>query len=146
MDTEVVIVYHGGQMHYFAYGSNLNKRQMQERCPNCKPMFLATLHHYKLIFTGWSRQWRGGIASIKSFRGGKVPGAIYELSEAELKRLDKYEGYPDVYTRMKVIVNNEDGEPVEAVTYIRQGQIEETQPSKEYAEVMKQGYIDWGII
>lgn len=132
-------------MNYFAYGSNLNKKQMHERCPDCKPLFLATLHHYKLIFTGWSRQWRGGVASIKSFRGGKVPGGIYELSEIDLKRLDKYEGCPDVYTRLKVIVNGEDNEAVEAVTYIRSGQVEETTPSKEYVEVMKQGYKDWGI-
>jgi hypothetical protein len=56
-------------MNYFAYSSNLNKKQMLERCPDSKPKFMATLHNYKLIFVGWSRQWRGGLASIKPFRG-----------------------------------------------------------------------------
>ena len=129
-------------MYYFAYASNLNRKQMQERCPDSKPMFVATLPNYKLVFTGWSRQWRGGKASIKSFRGERVPGAIYEVTEVCLRRLDKYEAS---YNRFKVTVFNEDGEPIEAITYIKSGQLEETPPSKEYVAVIQQGYRDWEI-
>ena len=132
-------------MYYFAYGSNLNKKQMRERCPESKPVFIATLHNYKLTFVGWSRQWRGGTASIKPFRGERVPGAIYELSDQDLRRLDKYEGYPNAYDRLSVKANNEDGESVEAITYIKAGQADETQPSQEYLSVIRQGYRDWGI-
>lgn len=132
-------------MYYFAYGSNLNRKQMQERCPNSKPRFLATLHHYKLVFVGWSRQWRGGIASIKAARGERVLGGIYEISENDLRRLDKYEGYPSNYNRLKVTVFKENNEPTEAVTYIKSGQLEETEPSKEYLVLIQQGYRDWGI-
>lgn len=132
-------------MYYFAYGSNLSKKQMRERCPDCKPRFTATLHHYKLIFTGISSRWRGGVASIQRFQGEKVRGAIYELSEQDLRRLDRYEGYPETYSRIKVTVNNEDNEPVEAVTYIRSRIIDNKQPSKEYLAVIQQGYRDWGL-
>ncbi|MFC1992398.1 gamma-glutamylcyclotransferase family protein [Chloroflexota bacterium] len=132
-------------MYYFAYGSNLNKKQMTERCPDSKPIFTATLHNYKLVFVGWSRQWQGGVSSIKSFRGERVPGAVYEVSDRDLRRLDKYEGYPDIYNRLNVMVTNEDGEPVEAVTYIKKGQLEETRPSKEYLAVLQQGYKDWEL-
>ena len=132
-------------MYYFAYGSNLNHKQMLERCPDSQPRFSATLHNYKLVFVGWSRQWRGGIASIKSFKGERVPGAIYEISERDLRRLDKYEGYPSNYNRLKVTVFNEDGTPIEAITYIKAGQLEETPPGKEYLAVIQQGYKDWGI-
>jgi len=132
-------------MYYFAYGSNLNRKQMLERCPDSKPRFLATLHNYKLVFVGWSRQWRGGVASIKSFRGERVLGVIYEISERDLRRLDKYEGYPGSYSRLKVTVFNEDGEPIEAITYIKSGQLEETPPGKGYLAVIQQGYRDWGI-
>ncbi len=118
---------------------------MLERCPDSKPMFAATLHNYKLVFAGWSRQWRGGVASIKASRGDKVRGAIYEITDADLRRLDKYEGYPGNYNKLNVIVNNEDGDPVEAVTYIKAGQIEETPPSKEYVVMIQQGYKDWGL-
>lgn len=132
-------------MYYFAYGSNLNRKQMMERCPDSKPMFVATLHNYKFVFAGWSRQWRGGVASIKPFRGEKVLGAIYEVSEGGLRQLDSYEGYPGKYNRLKVTVFDEDGNPVEAVTYIKAGQLEETQPAKEYLSLIQQGYRDWRI-
>jgi gamma-glutamylcyclotransferase (GGCT)/AIG2-like uncharacterized protein YtfP len=133
-------------MYYFAYSSNLNKKQMREHCPDSKPVFLATLHNYKLIFTGWSRQWRGGVASIKPFRGERVLGAIYELSDRDWRRLDRYEGFPGNYNRLKVTVFDEDGEPVEAVTYIRSEQSEETSPSDEYLAVIQQGYRDWEMV
>ncbi len=133
-------------MYYFAYGSNLNRKQMLERCPESKPKFIATLHNYKLLFVGWSRQWRGGVASIRPFRGERVLGAIYEVSDRDLRRLDSYEGYPRSYNRLNVTVFDEDGEPIPATTYIQAGQAEETQPSPEYLSVIQQGYRDWGIV
>ena len=116
---------------------------MQALCPDSRPMFTAVLPNYKLIFTGWSREWRGGKASIKSFRGEKVRGAVYEVTEACLKKLDKQE---TGYTGLNITVFDEDNEPVQAVTYIKSGQIEESLPSKEYAAVIKQGYQDWGLL
>ena len=132
-------------MYYFAYASNLNKKQMMERCPDSKPKFVATLPNYKLVFAGWSRQWRGGVASIKPFRGERVRGAIYEISEQCLRRLDKYEGYPDAYTHLNVTVFDEDNEPIQAVTFIKSGQSDDTQPSKDYLAVIQQGYRDWRL-
>jgi len=133
-------------MYYFAYGSNLNQRQMLERCPDSKPVFTASLPNYKLVFVGWSRQWRGGVVSIRPFRGERVPGAIYEVSDRNLRRLDSYEGYPRSYTRLNVTVFDEGGEPIKAITYIKSGQSDEAQPSKEYLALIQQGYRDWGII
>ena len=133
-------------MYYFAYDLNLNKKQMLERCPDSKPKFRATLPNYKLIFTGWNRQWRGGVASIKLFSGEKVIGAIYEVSETDLRRLDKYEGVPADYNRLNVRVFNEAGDLLEAVTYIKARQSEETPPSREYLAVIQKGYRDWRII
>ena len=130
-------------MYYFAYASNLNQKQMRERCPDSKPAFRATLPNYKLVFVGWSRQLRGGKASIRLFRGEKVPGAIYEVSEQCLRQLDKYESS---YDRLKVTVFDEDSEPVQAITYIKGGQSEETKPSAEYLSTIQQGYKDWRIV
>jgi len=133
-------------MYYFAYASNLNRKQMLERCPDSKPLLVATLPNYELVFAGWSRQWRGGYATIKLSRGEKIFGAIYEVSERDLRRLDKYEGCPGNYNRLNVTVFDEDGKPIEAITYIKSGRLEETQPSKEYLAVIQQGYRDWGIV
>jgi gamma-glutamylcyclotransferase len=130
-------------MNYFAYASNLNKKQMQTRCPDSKPMFSAVLPNYRLVFTGWSREWHGGKATIKPFRGEKVRGAVYEVTDACMRQLDKYE---TGYTRLNVTVFDEDSQAIQAVTYIKSGQLEETMPSKEYGQVMHQGYRDWRII
>ena len=97
-----------------------------------------------MVFAGWSRKWRGGVATIRSFRGEKVRGGIYEVSEECLKRLDKCEGSD--YQRITVIVNNEDNEPVEAVTYINNRQAQENKPSAEYLAIIRQGYKDWRLI
>ncbi len=136
----------GESVYYFAYGSNLNKKQMLEHCPDSRPMFVATLPNYKLVFVGWSRQWRGGVATIKPLRGEKVLGAIYEVSDRDLRRLDSYEGYPANYSRLKVTVFDEDNEAVEAMTHTKAGLLEETQPSKEYLALIQQGYRDWEIV
>ncbi len=133
-------------MYYFAYASNLNRRQMAERCPEAKPKFTATLPNWKLIFAGWSREWHGGKASIKPYRGEKVSGAIYEVTEKDLKLLDGYEGYPDIYNRINVVVFTDAGDAIEVTTYVKVQQSEETQPSKEYLATIRQGYEDWGLI
>ncbi|MFC2034729.1 gamma-glutamylcyclotransferase family protein [Chloroflexota bacterium] len=133
-------------MYYFAYNSNLDRKQMLERCPDSEPKFTATLPKYKLVFIGWSRQWRGGVANIRLSGGGKVLGAIYEVSDRDLRRLDSYEDCPRNTNRLNVTVFNEGGESIRAVTYIKIGQSEEVQPSPGYLSIIQQGYRDWGIV
>jgi gamma-glutamylcyclotransferase len=132
-------------VNYFAYASNLSKKQMMERCPGNKPKFSAVLPNYKLIFTGWSRLWKGGVASIKPFRGEKVKGAVYELSENDFKKLDRFEDYPSTYDHLNVMVWDEDSAQIEAVTYIKKVQFPEAKPSPEYLKAIQQGYKDWDI-
>lgn len=132
-------------MDYFAYGSNLNKQQMKQRCPAAKPKFQAVLPNYRLIFTGWSREWKGGTASIKPVRGEKVTGGVYEISEQDLHRLDRFEDYPSTYDRINVLVINDTGTASNAVTYIKKRQSDETKPSQAYLVIIRQGYKDWGI-
>lgn len=139
-------------MHYFAYASNLNRKQMAEHAPDSKPKFIATLPNFKLTFT--ARSGRQGAAtgmtphtaSITPHRGEKVLGAVYEISEKDLKRLDRYEDYPTVYDRRKVTVWTETNEPIEAITYIKTDQSRETKPSPEYLAIIQQGYRDWQIV
>ena len=116
---------------------------MAERCPTSQPRFTAKLPNYKLVFTGWSRKWRGGVASIKRFSGERIYGAVYEVTDECLRRLDKYE---TGYNRMKVTVFDEDGAAIEATTYIHSRQLQEAMPSEEYVTLIKQGYRDWGIV
>lgn len=131
-------------MYYFSYGANLSRKRLLERCPDSQPRFTAALQNYKLIFAGWSREWRGGVASIKPSRGDKVLGAIYEVSDRDLLRLDRLKG--STYNRLRVTVYRDTGEAIDAITYIRASQSEETKPSPQYLSIIQQGYRDWGLI
>ena len=133
------------EVYYFAYASNLNRKQMAERAPDSKPRFIATLPNFKLTFTARSGR-QGGVASITPHRGEKVIGAVYEISERDLKRLDGYEGYPTVYDRRKVTVWTETNDPIEAITYIKMEQSREAPPSSDYLDIIRQGYRDWQIV
>jgi gamma-glutamylcyclotransferase (GGCT)/AIG2-like uncharacterized protein YtfP len=132
-------------MDYFAYASNLSRAQMLQRCPDAKPKFSAVLPNYKLLFTGWSREWHGGKATIQPFKGAKVRGAVYEISEVDLRKLDRFEDYPGTYTHLNIMVFNEDDVAVKAVTYVKTRQEEETKPAPEYVAAIKQGYRDWEL-
>jgi gamma-glutamylcyclotransferase (GGCT)/AIG2-like uncharacterized protein YtfP len=133
-------------MNYFAYADNLSKKIMAEKCPGNKPKFTAVLPNYKLTFTGYARQWKGPTASIKSFRGQRVEGAVYEITDEQAKKLDRLEDYPTTYDHIKVFVWTDSDESVEAMTYIKKDQSSaEAPPSPEYLNAIRQGYKDWGI-
>ena len=116
---------------------------MKERCPDSKPLFTATLPNYKLVFEGWSRQWHGSKANIRLYRGEKVLGAVYDVTEQCMKRLDNFESS---YNRLKITVFDEDGKSCEAITYIQSSNAEETKPSQEYLSTIQQGYKDWSLV
>ena len=132
-------------MNYFAYGANLNKKRMASTVPASKPKNSATLPNYKLIFTGYSRNLKGGTASIKPIKGQRVSGAIYEVTEADLRKLDRDEEYPAITNRMNIIVWTDANDPFEAITYIKKEQSTETKPSAEYLNIIREGYRDWQI-
>ena len=133
-------------MFYFAYASNMSKKQMTGHCPEAKPKIVATLPNYKLIFTGFSRVRKGAECTIKGSKGDKVMGAVYEISEAGLRKLDKYEGYPANYKHLDVRVFTDNGEAIDAVTFIKAAQEEEGKASPDYLAIIQQGYRDWGIL
>ncbi len=133
-------------MNYFAYGSNLSTRQMQERCPGAKRRSSARLPNHKLIFTGGSRSRQGGTATIRLQKGEQVLGGVYEIDEKCLRSLDRHEGYPTVHDRMNVMVFNDMGDAIEAVIYFKKERAAELPPSQEYLAVIREGFKDWGLI
>jgi gamma-glutamylcyclotransferase (GGCT)/AIG2-like uncharacterized protein YtfP len=97
-------------MLYFAYGSNLDLAQMTARCPGLKVVGLAEMHDHKLGYPLTSHDWGGGVASPQLAHGQSVWGVVYELTDADLEALDRYEGYRgpkdqhNVYDREAVFV------------------------------------------
>jgi hypothetical protein len=133
-------------MYYFAYGSELDRQHMRSICPAAKPHLSADLPHYRLVFSGWSRQWRGSTASLQASSGDRVKGGLYEISEQDLARLDKNAGAPAAGTRLNVRVFPDTGPAVDAVTHVNVRGAEAGKPSAEYMALIKQGYHQWGLV
>jgi gamma-glutamylcyclotransferase len=108
-------------MKYFAYGSNMDPERMSERSVSFSQRTHAILKGYRLDFNKVaSRNPQEGYANVVKFENGIVEGVLYEILDSDLSKLDAHEGYPDHYDRVKVKVNLNDGQEVEAVAYIAQ--------------------------
>lgn len=100
----------------FAYGSNLRGEQMTARCPSSEVIEKGRLRGFALAFVGFSRRWGGGVATVVRDRNESVAGVVYRVSEADLVRLDAFEGAPYVYRRTLRAIAGHKG-PVQAWVY-----------------------------
>jgi cation transport regulator ChaC len=131
---------------YFAYGSNLDRDQMQDRCPESETLRIAHLHGYRLAFGGHSPNWEGAPATVVPEEDFSVPGLLYRITIDELEVLDTYEGHPVRYERQIEPVVDEHGTRHEAQVYIKEldeGDFE--RPPGEYLDVLKEAYEELGF-
>ena len=129
---------------YFAYGSNLNPEQMQRRCPDSQFIDIATLRGFHLAFTGHSRRWGGGVATVLEAPKDQVEGIVWSISDRDLESLDRCEGYPYSYDRSSLEVRLASGEPRSALIYVKQDS-NTASPSAEYLAVIQKAYEDRGF-
>ncbi len=132
-------------MLYFAYGSNMERHHMKQRCRSAKFVAAARLQDHELNFTGTSTMWGGGVADLNATKGKVVEGVLWEISEADLKALDEYEGYPKLYVRRNVEVEAFDGRKLEAFAYfmVRPGTYKA--PSRRYLRLLVSGAEEHGL-
>lgn len=129
---------------YFAYGSNLSREQMAQRCPKSKPLRTAKLSGHRLDFVGRSGRWGyGGVATIMPCGGSYVLGAVYQLTADCWKKLDGFEGCGFSYDRKTVRLD--DGTLVD--TYVASGHRKEGKhpPHQSYKDRIMQGLKDWRL-
>lgn len=136
---------------YFAYGSNLDPRQMELRCPGHRVLCRARLHDHVLAFHGESRTWGGAVASVDPRADSIVHGVVYELRPGDFARLDRAEGYAgpgepgNRYERVQFPVELENGETIEAFTYIRPGPELPALPTRDYRWKILSGMRHHGL-
>lgn len=131
-------------MKYFAYGSNMNSDRMRERGINFSKREHAILYGWRLKFNKIASQNpKEGYANIEKEKDKEsvVEGILYTIQDSHIERLDKYEGYPNHYERLRVKVKLDNGEEVEAVAYIaKSDEVREgLKPSKEYLNHLLKG-------
>jgi hypothetical protein len=123
---------------YFAYGSNLNVGDLLLRAPNAVRDLPARLEDWRLTFRG--------VANIEPAEGRTVFGGLWWLSRADVRALDRYEGFPSFYRRELVSVETDEG-PRRAMTYLMGTAYEGYVglPSPVYFDSIARGYADWGL-
>ena len=119
-------------MLYFAYGSNLNLFQMKRRCKDSAFLKKYELKGYKLNFRSKYRA-----ADIEKSKNFIVPGALFEISKSDEKKLDVYEDFPILYKKLYFSYYNKT-----VMTYIMVNKTEFRYPTERYLNVVKQGYKD----
>ena len=119
-------------MLYFAYGSNLNLFQMKRRCKDSVFIKKYELKGYRLNFRSKYRA-----ADIEKSKNSIVPGALFEISKSDEKKLDVYEDYPILYKKLYFTYYNKT-----VMTYIMVNKTEFRYPTEKYLNVVKRGYKD----
>ena len=98
---------------HFAYGSNIDKDQMQKRCPTAEFIGTGILNGYHFIIT------KRGYATLVSMENAFVPGVIWRLTGDDEHSLDLYEGYKKgVYDKCYRKVRISDGQELFCLWYI----------------------------
>ena len=127
---------------YIAYGSNLNIRQMKQRCPLAKiHRFRETeLQDYQLLFRGGNGN---AVATIEPKKGCSVPVGLWTITPTDEIALDRYEGWPRLY-RKEVFTVTIGKRKMRAFAYIMNEGVLGS-PSRYYLNTIAQGYKDFGF-
>jgi len=122
-------------MLYFAYGSNLHHFQMKRRCKDSHFIKKINLRNFKLTFRSKYRA-----ADIEVKKNSIVPGALYEISKSDEKKLDVYEDYPNLYKKYYFYYYGS-----KVMTYTMVSKSPFRFPTERYLNIVKQGYKDCNL-
>ena len=122
-------------MLYFAYGSNLNHFQMKRRCKDSVFLKKINLTNFKLTFRSKYRA-----ADIEPKKNSIVPGALFEISKSDEKKLDVYEDYPVLYKKYYFTYYSK-----KVMTYTMTKKTLFAYPTERYLNIIKRGYVDCNL-
>ena len=123
---------------YFAYGANLWRRQMEERCPEHKVLGAGVLTGYRWIVT------TRGYGSVVRSGTDLVLGVVYAISEADEERLDRFEGVGKGGYRKAVLPVDTEGGALACLVYVDPRE-QEGEPCEEYVQRIRCGIRDAGL-
>ncbi len=86
---------------YIAYGSNMDEEQMEVRCPGSRMIGTGILEGWRLMHKG---SGTGAYATIEKEEGRQVPVVLWSITDEDEQALDRYEGFPRFYYKVKILV------------------------------------------
>ena len=125
-------------MKYIAYGSNMVEEQMAHRCPGAKLIGTGYLPNHRLEF------YLHATVERTRAHGAKVPVAVWEITDADERSLDRYEGFPTYYTKHRRRVVMDDGSEIWGMVYIM-NMIRPLIPHASYYNGIRDAYLKLGI-
>jgi gamma-glutamylcyclotransferase len=133
-------------MKFFLYGDHLNPTQLKRRAPEHQFLMLGTLPEHTIKFCRWSSQWRCGLASVTPSPGEQVWGGIFEVTEEDLKLMDRFEEDvpPSAFRQVQVTVLTEAGEKIPVITYAATP-IGKFKPKAHYLDWVMKGLKHWKL-
>ncbi len=99
-------------IHYFAYGSNMDLAQMQQRCPGARVLGSAVLVGYRFGINA------RGYATVIPDPLQKVHGLVWMITPLHQMTLDHHESVPDHYTRQTMPIQWPQGDQHDMLIYV----------------------------
>jgi gamma-glutamylcyclotransferase (GGCT)/AIG2-like uncharacterized protein YtfP len=130
---------------YFAYGSNLSEAQMLARCPGARSAGRGALRGYRIAFAGHSALWGGAVATLAPDPKGRVRGVLYELTAADLEALDRWEGHPHYYRRVRATVSDGRRRDRRVYLYVMTPERALGEPAMDYLVALLRAYVSLGF-
>ena len=127
---------------YLAYGSNLNLRDMSYRCKKAIPIGSTVLTNYRLVYKGSADGY--AYLTIEPSKDSLVPVGIFNISFFDELRLNKYEGYPELYYKEHFPINIANKE-ARALIYIMKNNFDYHLPNDQYIDTCMMGYDYFGF-
>tara|TARA_A100001201_G_scaffold1651_2_gene4227 strand:- start:1751 stop:2272 length:522 start_codon:yes stop_codon:yes gene_type:complete len=118
---------------YFAYGMNTNNREMQYRCP------LSVNLHIKAKYINHRLAFRS-VADFEKADGYKLYGNLWFITDLCEKALDRLEGYPNLYNKQYIDVEDDKGNTYHNVMIYKMNADDYAPPHEYYWKCLKQGY------
>ena len=125
-------------MLHFAYGSNMSREPMRQRCPDAENLGRAVLRRHRFLIMA------SGYASVVPSPAGEVHGVLWRISPRDLTALDAYENIAGgLYSRslLPVIHNSRS---MTALVYIG-AETREGTPRRGYMELVVQSARESGL-
>lgn len=116
---------------YFAYGANMDIESMAWRCPDARPRSVFLLRNWELQFYCH--------ATIEPRSGSAVAGVLWALTPECEHSLDRFEGYPDYYTKRTWY---QDGQ---WIMFYEMTDPKNGRPSPGYVENIAESYRNWQL-
>ena len=132
-------------VRYFAYGSNILAKQMEDRLPGLyfKPIGIARLDGFVFAFNKVSKKDNNtGKANISPEKDAYVLGTVYEMEKTALQVLGNFEGGYDLQELNALFFVGKEETAFSANAFIATRNLEERSPSEKYVNDIRNGMIE----